>query len=139
MPTKQIMIQITFEDHHFVPVTMISQLGAAVFMKLDPKQTTVVREITTQERGCVLCLNLLGLNMQSAFYNPRVSAEVLFTSAVGADTSLFGPSCVPSPPLDQMTGIRLVVVQEPVTASPGEFLLAEFVGGGGHVYVDQIS
>jgi hypothetical protein len=139
MPTKQLMIQISFEDNHFLPVTMIPQLGAAVLMKLNPHKTTVVREITAHEFGCVVGLNLLDLNMPGAFFSPRVRAEALFETTVDGENFLLAPSSLPSPPFVNTSSIRLAVVQAPITAPPGGAFLAEFVGGGGHVYVDQIS
>ena len=52
---------------------------------------------------------------------------------------LWGPSCVPSPPFTEIGQITFRLTEAGFKAPPGGTLSVQSVGGGGHVYVDQIS
>jgi hypothetical protein len=137
MPTKQLMLQFWVEDSVFIPLTTTIGLIASGTILLDPHKTTVVREIASEEIGGVLGLKMPGavnLNLTT-----KAFAEVDLSGPNGAGTFLLGPSCVPSPPFTGMGMITLNLTEAGFTAPAGGQLSVQFVGGGGHVYVDQIS
>ena len=136
MATTQLMLQFWVEESIFVPVTTTIGLIASGTILLDPHKTTVVREIASEEIGGVLGLKRPGavnLNLTT-----RTFTQVDLSGPKGAGTFLLGPSCVPSPPFAGMGKITLNLTEAGFTAPAGGELSVQFVGAGGHVYVDQI-
>jgi hypothetical protein len=140
MSTTKFMIELSVQDSFLTPVTSISGAFAYATMSLDPHRTTVVREVAACEIGGVLALNMPATVNLS--FTTRALAEVDLIARQGhegAGASLFGPSCVPSPPFSWIKEIALHLNEAGFTAPAGVELSAQLVGAGGHVYFDQIS
>ena len=138
MATTQLMMQFSFEDTVFLPVTTIGGFGASGTMPLNPDKTTVVREIAAEEINGVVGVNMPGsVNLS---FTTKAFAEVDLTAVPGKaeGASLLGPSCVPSPSFRGIEEITFSLTFGGFTAPAGGELLVQSVGAGGHVYVDQI-
>lgn len=137
MATTQLMIQFETEATVFAPFTTLGEQFAWASINLDPHKTTVVREIASEEIG-----GLLGVNMPGAVnltLTSRVMVDVELTAPKGGGPFLVGPSCVSSPPFSGIAQIRLTMFRAGITAPPGGELEMALMGGGAHLYVDQIS
>lgn len=139
MATTQLMMQFWFEDTVFMPVTTIGEFGASCGMSLNPNKTTVIREIASEEINGVVGVNMPGsVNLS---FTTRAFAEVDLEAVPGKGVGAFllGPSFAPSPPFAGIENITFSLMEAGFTAPGGGELLVQSVGGGGHVYVDQIS
>ena len=118
-------------------VTTLPAFYLQVFMDLDETKTTVVREIAAEDLGGVVGLKMRGAVNLS--FTSRVFAEVELYAPKDVNFLLWGPSCVPSPPFAEIGQITFSLTEAGFKAPPGGTLSVQSVGGGGHVYVDQIS
>jgi hypothetical protein len=136
MATTNLMIQFSTEQYVSSLVTEVTPIDDEAFLILDPKKTTVVREIATEELGGILASNASG--WVPVGITSRAFAELKLLPPRGEqETSFFAPSHVPSPPISNVLLAILRVSEQGVSVGSGGHLsVGRLIGA--HAYIDQI-